>query len=145
MDTEHGAVQQSPLPGPWPSFSLEQIDPVEMKCDEIRHLLKDPDSLTTDKTVTRYITRDTFLHSCRLYGQYFHRHYPVLHAPTFKVIETPPMLLLAVMIAGSCIRDGAIPSVHIPKLAMRLLVLIQNQPVCTPPPFPLATNLVDKS
>ena len=141
---QQGPCQQIPQTAPWLGYSLKQTDPVAVKCREISHLLKDPHPLLTERMITEYITRDALLHSCQLYGRYFHRHYPLLHAPTFEVIETPPILLLAVMIAGSCFRGGPIPAVHIPKFAMRLLGLIQNEPVCLLPLFTEQQIIINK-
>ena len=105
------------------------MDPVEAKCAEIRHLLKGSWPLVTDEMISTYFTRENVVQFCGLYGKAFQRNYSILHAPTFKLTETPPILLLAIVIAGSNCCDGPIPMVDIVKLAMRLLILVQNQPV----------------
>jgi len=110
-------------------FSVEQIDPVEAKCIEIRTLLHRSEPLVPDDVISTYITRDNLLLCSKLYGDHFQRNLPILHSPTFKLIDTSPILLLAITLVGACYSDGLIPAAYITKLAIRLLILIQNQPV----------------
>lgn len=65
----------------------------------------------------------------RLYGVKFRGHFSVLHAPSFNLAQTPPLLLLAIMLVGACYANKQVSTAHITKLAMRLLMLIVNQPV----------------
>ena len=109
------------------------MDPVEAKCDEVRHLLKGSEPLVTEEMISTYFTRENLLLFTGLYGKVWQRNYPILHAPTFELIETSPILLLAIMIVGANCCEGPIPMADIVKLAIRLLILIQNQPVSSHP------------
>ena len=112
-------------------FLLQQIDPVEAKCLEIRNLLQDSEPFMANSTVTAFITRHNLVICSELYGKHFQPNVPILHMPTFYLIEASPILLLAVMLVGACYSDKMIPVSLINKLAMRLLVLIENQLVRT--------------
>ena len=84
-----------------------------------------------NSTVTAFITRHNLVICSELYGKHFQPNVPILHMPTFYLIEASPILLLAVMLVGACYSDKMIPVSLINKLAMRLLVLIENQLVRT--------------
>ena len=79
--------------------------------------------------VTAFITRHNLVFCSELYGKHFQPNIPILHMPTFYLIEASPILLLAVMLVGACYSDKLIPVSLINKLSMRLVVLIANQPV----------------
>ena len=110
-------------------FSTKQVDPVESKCAAIRTLLQGSEPLVTEDMIARYINRETLLVCIQSYGNYFQRNLPILHSPTFELIETSPILLLAIMLVGASYSDDLIRAAHIVKFAMRLLILIENQPV----------------
>lgn len=108
-------------------FSLQQIDPVEAKCLEIRNLLQEPEPFVDKTVVAAFITRNNLVLCSELYGKHFQPNVPILHMPTFYLIEASPILLLAVMLVGACYAENLVPVSLINKLAMRLLVLIENQ------------------
>ena len=123
-------LQPTPQPLQWTGFSVDQIDPVEASCQELRNLLKASEPLVvTDEMISACITRENILLFCRAYGEMFQRNYPIIHMPTFKLAETPPLLLLAVILGGACGSDGQLSSAYIAKFAMQTLILIQNQSV----------------
>ena len=108
---------------------MHQVDPVEARCLEIRILLQNSEPFVAKDIVTAYITRHNLIRCTELYGKHFQPNVPILHMPTFNLTEASPILLLAIMVVGACYSDDLIPNSHTNKLAMRLLVLIENQPV----------------
>lgn len=124
-------LQPVPQPLQWTGFSVDQIDPVEASCQGLRNLLKASEPLVvTDEMISASITRENVLLCCRAYGEMFQRNYPIIHMPSFKLTETPPLLLLAVILGGACGSDGQpLSSAYITKFAMQTLILVQNQSV----------------
>ena len=112
-------------------FSLLQIDPVEAKCIEIQTLLEGSEPLVTQDMIYQCVTHRNLLLFSRLYSKHFQYNFLILHSPSFKLIETPPILLLAIMLIGACYAEKpeSLPSAYVTKLAMRLLVIVENQPV----------------
>jgi hypothetical protein len=110
-------------------FLLHQIDPVEAKCAEIRKLLGGSEAIVDEDTINTYVTRNNMVVCSELYGKNFQPNVPIIHMPTFNLIQAPPLLLLAIMLVGACYSDELIPVASISKLAMRLLVIIGDQPV----------------
>ena len=124
-------ITPSNLPDPTVSeggFTMSQLDPTEAKCLEIRALLagswtsKDEDALA-------YINRSNLVLCVGLYGKRFQPNLPIIHLPTFTLIETSPTLLLALMLVGACCSESSVPRAIIDKLAMRLLFSIGSQAV----------------
>lgn len=66
---------------------------------------------------------------CHLYGKHFQSSLPIVHSPTFDMLKSPPILLLAIMLVGACYAKETIPPAQITKLAMRLLTAIGLEPV----------------
>jgi hypothetical protein len=60
---------------------------------------------------------------------HFQYHFPILHSPTHKFTETSPILLLAMVLAGAHYSTNAIEAADISKFALRLLMVVQTQPV----------------
>ena len=111
-------------------FSMRQIDPVEAKCVEMKALLEVSSEPALDsKCISLYITRENLTVCGALYGQHFQPNVPILHMPTFDVCHASPTLLCAIMLVGACYSDHLIPAACITKLAMRLSLAIEMQPV----------------
>ena len=116
-------------------FSLPQIDPLESKCVDMRNLLSES---TSNDMAANFITRDNLVTSIGLCGKHFLPNIPILHVATFDLTRTPPILLLAMMLVGACYSDGIIEAPKLYDLAMHLLAIVNNQPVC----FPHVVNLL---
>ena len=99
------------------------------KCDEIIELLKRADPLNVGSAVYPYISRSNMVHLCHLYGQNFGHNVPIVHSPSFDLVEAPPVLLLAIMLVGACYSPGSIPAAQITKLAIQLLNVISLEQV----------------
>ena len=111
-------------------FHMEQIDPLEAKCEELKKILKMAQPrIMDDEIISEYMTRENLLSFCQSYGTKFQRHYPIIHMSSFKVTETEPILLLVVMLAGACGSDAKFASNYLMNVATQILVLIQNQEV----------------
>ena len=110
-------------------FSLSRLDPLEAKCNQIIELLKRTGPLDSQNATYPYITRHNMVHLCHLYGRHFQHNLPIIHAPTFDMLKSPPIMLLAIMLVGACYSKGSIPSAEVSKLAMRLLTAIAAEPV----------------
>jgi hypothetical protein len=110
-------------------FDIEQIDPVEAKCNEIRDFLRGSEPLVTKEIIEKCITRENLILFLQSYGKHYNRNFPILHSPTFNMTKTSPRLLLAMYIVGACYSEGIIPQNYMFKLAMHLLINIKNQPV----------------
>ena len=110
------------------AFLLRQLDPVEAKCVELRQMAQTSLNGSTD---TGFITRDSLIKCTELFAKHFSPNVPVLHLPTFSLVDTSPILLLAIMLVGACYSSN-IPASTIHDYAMRLLNLIANQPVGIP-------------
>jgi Fungal specific transcription factor domain len=113
-------------------FSLTRLDPLEAKRNQIIELLRRSTPLDSENATYPYITRQNMVHLCHLYGRHFQHNLPIIHAPTFDMLKTPPILLLAVMLVGACYSKGSIPPAEVTKLAMRLLTAIAAEPVISP-------------
>ena len=133
FDVDNSQVQQNFQSPTRNGFSLEQMDPVEAKCEEIRSLLKGSEPLVTHDMISVFVTRENLFLFSQLYGQHFQRNFPILHVPSFRLIQTPAFLLLAIMIAGSCYSNNQVPISSIIGLAMQTLTLIEDQPVSFSP------------
>jgi hypothetical protein len=105
------------------------MDPVQAKCEEIKTMLKNSQPFVTEDVVTEYITRQTILKCCYMYGKRFQPNFPILHAPSFNLSHTPPILLLAVTLAGAVFEKGHFPAATLNRLAMRLLLIIEIERV----------------
>jgi hypothetical protein len=112
-------------------FSLEQIDPVEAKCTEIRNLLKGSEPLITEEIISKCITRENLLLFLHSYGKDYLRNFPILHSPSFNLTNTPSILLLSMFCVGASYCEGVILPSYVLKLAMRVLLEIEHQPVST--------------
>lgn len=110
-------------------FSLARLDPLEAKCTEINELLKRSAPLDSEDVACSYITRHNMVHLCHLYGKHFQHNLPIIHSPTFDMLKSPPILLLAIMLVGACYSEGSIPPAQVTELAMRLLTAIGAEPV----------------
>ena len=117
-----------PLPAS-DGFSIAQMDPVEAKCQQIRHLLEDSQPLLSSVIISTCITRRNLLLCSQLYGKHFQRNFPIIHSPSFKLVNASPILTLAIMLAGACYSEGLLHLDYITKLAMQLQVIITTQPV----------------
>lgn len=117
---------------PLSAFNLRQLDPVEAKCIEIRELLYGTDTLVQKHEISSYITRQNVLLCGQLFGTHLSRSVPILHPATFMLTEAPPILVLAVLLAGACYSNSIIPSNCITRFAMNLLILIEREKVCLP-------------
>ena len=109
-------------------FSLARLDPLEAKCSEITALLKRSEPTASEETIDPYITRDNMVRACHLYGKHFQHNMPIIHSPSFDILTSPPILLLAVILVGACYAEDSIPPAQVPKLAMRLLAAIGAEP-----------------
>lgn len=109
-------------------FSLARLDPIEAKCTEIIDLLKQSDPTDAEEIIYSCITRNNMVRSCHLYGKHFQHNLPIIHSPSFDILKSPPILLLAVMLVGACYADDSIPPAQVTKLAMRLLAAIGAAP-----------------
>ena len=120
------------------------MDPVEAKCEEIRNLLKGSKPLVSHDMISVYITRENLLLCSGLFGQHFQRHLPIVHAPSFRLTQTPAILLLAIMTAGACYSNDHIPVSSIISFAMQTLIVIENQPVSCSPAWKIANSNIFK-
>ena len=111
------------------SFSIAQMDPVEAKCQQIRQLLEDSRPPVSGVIISTCITRRNLLLCSQLYGKHFQRNFPIIHSPSFKLMDASPILALAIMLAGACYSEGLLPLDYVTKLAMQLQVIITTQPV----------------
>ncbi len=112
------------------AFNLRQLDPVEAKCNEIRELLNGTEALVQGDEISSYITRQNVLLCCQLFATHLSRSVPILHPSTFMLTEAPPILALAIVLAGACYSSNAIPAKCITKFATSVLILIERQKVC---------------
>ncbi|CZR53621.1 uncharacterized protein PAC_03501 [Phialocephala subalpina] len=108
-------------------FSLAQIDPVEAKCNDLRAHLRGPGPMIPDEVISTFITRQNLLRALELYGQHYQRNIPILHSPTFSLFDSPT-LLLAMFCVGACYDETIIPARYVFKIAMRVLINVENQP-----------------
>ena len=120
-----------PRPSPWNGFSLELLDPVEAKCEEIRNLLKTSEPPVMHDMISVFVTRENLVLFTQLYGQHFQRTFSILHMPSFRLTQTPAILLLAIMIAGACYSNIQVPMIYI-SLGVQALAIIEDQPVSFP-------------
>ena len=83
--------------------------------------------MVTHDLISVYVTRENLILFIQLYSQHFQRHLPILHAPSFRITQTPAtvgdddswrVLLNNKMLVSSII-----------DLAMETLTLIEKQPV----------------
>ena len=72
------------------------------------------------------------VHLCHLYGRHFQYNLPIIHSPTFDILKASPILLFAIMLVGACYSEGSIPQDQVTKLAIRLLTIIEAEPVRLP-------------
>ena len=110
-------------------FSLDRLDPLRGKCDEMIKLLKRCSCHDADETIYGYITRQNMIHLCHLYGKHFQQNMSIIHAPTFDMAASPPTLLLATMLVGACYAPDTIPPSQVAKLARSLLTAMALDPV----------------
>ena len=122
----HDLSKQAP---PESGFAIAQLDPVEAKCLEVKALLEESLTFAKDDDALSYINRENLVLCVGLYGKHFQPNLPDIHIPTFTLTETPPSLLLALMLVGACYSERALPRAIIEKLAMRLLHSIGNRTV----------------
>jgi hypothetical protein len=117
-----------PPPNGFPNgFLTAQIDPVEAKCADIRAILG---SFGTNDTPISYFTRANLVRLVELYSQYYQPNIPIVHGPTFRLIDESPVLLLAMMLVGACYSpEKTIPCTMVTKLSVMLLGWIDSQPV----------------
>ena len=129
------AVQPTVAPGfetaplPLRGFQLHQIDSVEAKCLQMRRLLTDADSNAPQEEIEKYICRDNLITCLRLFGTDFQPNIPIMHLPTFNLIDTPPLLPLAMMLVGGCYASDLIPASFIQRTAKDIVILIESLPV----------------
>ncbi|KAK5217830.1 hypothetical protein LTR72_009493, partial [Exophiala xenobiotica] len=109
-------------------FALAQNDPVEAKCLEIKNILGDSELFVSKSAIDDSITRSNLVQCINLFDTHFQPNVPILHLPTFSLTDASPLSLLAMTLAGACYSDDTIPISTVSKLAMRLLMLIENQP-----------------
>ena len=126
VSTSSSNQQMIPLSN---SFSLDQIDPLEAKCHEMRALLRGPGPVVPEEIISSCITRENLLLALQLYGQHFQRNLPILHAPTFDITSTSPILLLAMFCVGACYTTGIVSSNYTFKMVMHVLTNIESQKV----------------
>lgn len=119
-------------PPPTDGFRLEQLDPVEAKCAEMRELIHSTESLVHGDELNKYITRKNVLLCGQLFGKHLSRNIPIVHSPSFMLTEAPPMLLLAVTLGGACYSDAVIPAKSVTQFTMGLLISIERQTVRPP-------------
>ncbi|KAG4431543.1 hypothetical protein IFR05_012978 [Cadophora sp. M221] len=110
------------------SFSLVQIDPLEAQSASLRELLKGPGPSIPEEVISSSVTRANLFIALRLYGEHFQPNHPILHAPTFDLANTPPLLLLAMFCIGSCYSRDIVPNKDIFKFAMHVFTSIEHQP-----------------
>lgn len=112
-----------------PVFPLERLDPVEALCVEIRDLLNSVGPVINEETSSTYVTRANLILFSELCSRHFLQQLPVLHIPSFHLVNTPPMLLIAIFVAGACFADDQMSVDTIHEIGMGLLKVIENQPV----------------
>lgn len=110
-------------------FSLPQIDPVEAKCKEINILLHTPDRQSMNELLSYSITREKLVYSIELFSRHFQRNLPIIHSPSFNLIQTPDILLLAMYCIGACYDTAIMKAEYTLKAAMKVLIDIEKQPV----------------
>jgi hypothetical protein len=119
------AIPNSPFAN---GFQLQQLDSVEAKCIDIRSYLRTFRSSLPDEAISTYVTRDRLLTSIQWYGKFYQPVMPILHLPTFELVKTPPVLLLAMMLVGDCYCDSKIPAPTTLQFAIHILLLIESSP-----------------
>lgn len=85
--------------------------------------------MVPEEVVVRSINRDSLLQALQLFGRNFQRHIPFLHAPTFDLTTSSPILVLAMFVAGACYTDLVRPAKYLYSMARRVLVHIERQQV----------------
>lgn len=132
-------AQRAPEPGL--GFTLQQIDPIEAKCIEIRKYLDNIRPDLAPDPVSTYLTRDRLVEGIELYGKYFQPVVPVLHVPTFELVKAPPVLLLTMMLVGRCYSRVGVSAANIQQWAIHLLLTIESSMVSRPPNHPYRSRL----
>ena len=110
-------------------FNTIQLDPVEAKCLEIRTLLSELVSSSQNEEALFHLDRQKLVLCVSSYGEHFQPNLPIIHRPSFRIIDTPPALLLAMMLVGACSSEKPIPRAIVDRLAMRLSTWIGKQTV----------------
>ena len=126
------SFQQMATPLNTDNFSLHKLDPLRCKCEEIIEVLKRADAHDADQAIYSYITRDNMVYLCHLYGKHFQQNMSIIHAPTFAIWNSPPTLILAIMLVGACYSPDTIPASQVAKLARKLLTTMALEPVSSP-------------
>lgn len=124
---------QDQIRTPWQftgGLQLQQIDSVEGKCVAIRNYIQSLPSAFGHNSILRYITRDRLVSSIQMYAKHYQSIVPILHLPTFELTKTPPVLLLSMMLIGSCYAGNDIPAAAIIQCAMGVLLAIESSQVC---------------
>lgn len=116
----------------WPvtqGFHVEQLDSVESKVIELRNFLRASSASICDNQITSFITREKLLRCIQLYGIKYHPVMPMLHIPTFELVKTDQVLLLAMMLVGACYSDVIASGTAIIQFAVHVLLTIEALPV----------------
>lgn len=116
---------------------LHQVDGVEAKCIEIRHLLQSIQTGIPIEPVLQYVTRDRLVNCIQLYAKHYQPVQPLLHLPTFDLTMTETSLLSAIMLVGACYSNNDIPAAIVVQGAIQLLHVMETSPVCMTRPCPL--------
>lgn len=115
---------------PAAGFLPVQIDPVEKKCADIREIIRESSNGVIDEVLMSHITRANLVQLIEVYGRHYQPNIPILHGPTFCLVDESPVLLLAMMLVGACYSgETTISTPVVNRLAMILLGWIDNQPV----------------
>ena len=110
-------------------LKMHQIDAVEGKCIEIRHLLESVQTGIPLEPILTHINRDRLVRLVQSYASHYHPVQPIIHLPTFAVTSTPASLLLAIMLVGGCYTSKEVPLEIIVQCAIHLLHVMEASSV----------------
>ena len=109
-------------------FSVYQMDPVRAKCETLIDFLRSYD-LELNSTELQFLTKDNLQQFVSLYGLHYQPNFPILHSPTFYVLDSPPILLLAMACVGAAYSNGLFSEKEIILLARKILRAFDFQEV----------------
>ena len=108
---------------------LQRVDLVEAKCIEMRKYLTNFTRGVDPNAIGQYITRERLVNCVQLFAKHYQSIQPIIHLPTFELTDTPPDLLLAMMLVGACYSKNIIPSSTVVQAAIHVVLTIESSSV----------------
>ncbi|KAI9796121.1 MAG: hypothetical protein M1835_004661 [Candelina submexicana] len=99
------------LPNTFANWNLDSVDPLQRKADRLIAFCSNdgPGSLTTEKnTLQKLLTVDNFRHFVEKFTN-FQGHWPMIHMPTFDLMEAYDGLVLAIICIGAIYSERPSP------------------------------------